>query len=194
MQNIKSKMIGDVKMGKTCVICGAPSGMYPLCIKHLKEKADGKVVKCATCNTWHEVDKPCGCDKTTCPQSITADTNKESNTSLTSSYDNCIVCGKTNKNPYYPQCIDCFDETKDFISTLNKNSTIREFRDYYYNLKGSITLMRDKATIRKNCNKLIAIATANEKNTGDTSLTDRFKKDIKDLTTSKTAIEKEYSE
>ncbi len=170
-------------MGKTCVICGAPSGMYPLCIKHLKEKADGKVVKCATCNTWHEIDKPCECNKSQANNSNTC-------------YDNCIVCGKTNKNPLHAQCLECYYETKDFMNSINKNSSIRELRDYYYNLKDSILLMRDTEVAKKNCNKLIAIAIVNEKSNNDTSLADRAEKDVIKLLTSKKTPEKEkqYSE
>ena len=48
-------------MAKTCVICGKPSGMYPLCAEHLKAKNEGTVVKCEECKTWHYVDKPCKC-------------------------------------------------------------------------------------------------------------------------------------
>ena len=49
-------------MAKTCVICGKPSGMYPLCVEHLKAKNEGTVVKCEECKTWHYVDKPCKCN------------------------------------------------------------------------------------------------------------------------------------
>lgn len=46
-------------MAKTCVICGKPSGMYPLCREHLQMKADGKVIKCEDCGTWHLANEPC---------------------------------------------------------------------------------------------------------------------------------------
>lgn len=46
-------------MGKNCVICGKPSGIYPLCREHLQMKAEGKVIKCETCGDWHFADKPC---------------------------------------------------------------------------------------------------------------------------------------
>lgn len=49
-------------MAKTCVICGKSSGMYPLCVEHLKAKNEGKVVKCEECKTWHYIDKPCQCN------------------------------------------------------------------------------------------------------------------------------------
>ena len=49
-------------MGKTCAICGKPSGMYPLCREHLKMKAEGKVVKCEDCGVWHLIDEPCDCE------------------------------------------------------------------------------------------------------------------------------------
>ena len=50
-------------MGKTCVICGKPSGMYPLCKEHLQMKNEGKVIKCEDCGAWHLKDEPCpNCD------------------------------------------------------------------------------------------------------------------------------------
>ena len=48
-------------MGKNCVICGKPSGMYPLCREHLQMKAEGKVVKCEECGKWHLITQYCGC-------------------------------------------------------------------------------------------------------------------------------------
>ena len=46
-------------MGKTCVICGKSSGIYPLCRHHLEMKAAGEVVKCENCGTWYEVKDGC---------------------------------------------------------------------------------------------------------------------------------------
>ena len=40
-------------MGKKCDICGENSGMYPLCIKHLKMKQENKVLKCPDCGKWY---------------------------------------------------------------------------------------------------------------------------------------------
>ncbi len=37
-------------MGKTCAICGAPSGNYPLCKKHYHNEA---IVKCEKCGHWY---------------------------------------------------------------------------------------------------------------------------------------------
>ena len=46
-------------MGKTCVICNRPSGMYPLCREHLQMKAAGEVIKCPDCGTWHLAKEKC---------------------------------------------------------------------------------------------------------------------------------------
>ena len=47
-------------MGKTCAICGKQGyKFYPLCYEHLQMKADGKVVKCEECGSWHFADQAC---------------------------------------------------------------------------------------------------------------------------------------
>ena len=48
-------------MAKNCVICGKPSGMYPLCKEHLEMKNNGQVEKCADCDTWYVVKDGCKC-------------------------------------------------------------------------------------------------------------------------------------
>ena len=50
-------------MRKTCVICGEPSGMYPLCRKHLQMKNEGLVVKCERCGKWYLTELGCDCQK-----------------------------------------------------------------------------------------------------------------------------------
>lgn len=104
-------------MGKTCVICGAPSGMYPLCIKHLKEKADGKVIKCTECNTWHEVDKPCRCQKTEPAthekNEVATTTTEEENKIITINEKNkskCITCGRSTDGLLF--CGGCYQKYK----------------------------------------------------------------------------------
>lgn len=42
-------------MAKVCQICNKPSGMYPLCIEHMKLKNEGKVVKNEKLNKWEIV-------------------------------------------------------------------------------------------------------------------------------------------
>lgn len=102
-------------MGKTCVICGKPSGMYPLCREHLQMKADGKVIKCEDCGMWHIVGSPCGC--------------KASN--KTSTMDNfistelgCLLCGEPANGFHF--CRACYAKYKDRsvdIRITNCNST-----------------------------------------------------------------------
>ncbi len=95
-------------MGKTCQICGAPSGMYPLCVKHLQEKQEGKVVKCEDCGKWHLVAQNCDCKKT------------EKYTELpTEGFDNCVVCGEATKG--YAFCRQCYKKysTEEMLDTLN---------------------------------------------------------------------------
>ena len=92
----------------------------------------------------------------------------------------CIVCGiKTKCN--YKQCPDCYQETKEYMGCLDKNSTISEFRQYYYNLKDYIFRMKDFERIKTNCNKLIAIAMANNNSNDDNALLERVYKDVQDL-------------
>ena len=102
-------------MGKTCAICGKPSGMYPLCREHLQMKSDGKVVKCENCGKWHVVGESCGCTFTEFP---------------TDGYTHCLLCGAETDG--YAFCRDCWgkhtkDELLDILngkkSSTSKNET-----------------------------------------------------------------------
>lgn len=92
----------------------------------------------------------------------------------------CVVCGSSIK-PKYFQCMDCYLETKEYMGGLDKNSTVTEFRQYYYNLKDYIFRLKDIEKIKTNCNKLIAIALTDNSSNDDSALTDRVYKDVKDL-------------
>ncbi len=46
-------------MGKTCVICGKPTGTFVFCREHQAEKEKGLIVKCNDCGTWHYADTVC---------------------------------------------------------------------------------------------------------------------------------------
>ena len=84
-------------MGKTCVICGKPSGMYPLCREHLQMKADGKVIKCEDCGTWHIVGSPCHCK------------TENQIDYIEKSFSNelcCIICGEPSNGKHF--CLDCY--------------------------------------------------------------------------------------
>ena len=83
-------------MGKTCVICGKPSGMYPLCREHLQMKAEGKVVKCEDCGAWHYVNEVCECQRQETEDVILN----------TSSDTECIICRKPSNGYWF--CKDCY--------------------------------------------------------------------------------------
>lgn len=157
-------------MGKNCVICGAPSGMYPLCRHHLQMKAAGEVEKCEQCGAWYEVEEGCpNCD-------IYEDDEIIEET-------NCVICGEPANG--YPQCKDCYYETRDYIGSLDKNSSVRKMRDYYYNLKERIVIINSLEEAQEQCKKLIAIAIAEENFNDDSSLIDRVYNDVETLLTKK---------
>lgn len=88
-------------MGKNCVICGKPSGMYPLCREHLEMKNKGEVVKCGKCGTWHLISAPCKCD--TEQKGI-----KENSVPTNSNELTCIVCGKPSNGKHF--CMECWNK------------------------------------------------------------------------------------
>ena len=88
-------------MGKTCQICGKPSGFYPLCTEHMKLKTEGKVIKCEQCQKWHLIDSPCDCDKNI--KENTQDGNK------------CIICESESKDKTL--CLNCY---KDILTKKNE--------------------------------------------------------------------------
>ena len=94
-------------MAKTCQICGANSGMYPLCTTHLKLKNEGKVEKCSDCGKWYLTDKKCSCKKTLF------------DTLPTEGFDKCILCGEQTKG--YAFCKKCWNEhnTDELLDILN---------------------------------------------------------------------------
>jgi len=97
----------------------------------------------------------------------------------------CIICGEPSNGK--PQCKNCYYETKDFMEVLDKNSSTRKIRDYYYNLKERILIIKSVEETRKQCNKLIAIAMVAETYNDDTSLIDRVYKDVEALMKGKQA-------
>lgn len=155
---------------KTCVICGKPSGMYPLCREHLQMKADGKVVKCEDCGVWHIVGEPCECDDY---EDIIPIERRQQDDGL------CIVCGEDAPNGSL--CRDCYYEMLDYKDSIDKNMKVFELKDYYFNLKNSIMRMRNFDYVQPNCNKLMALAVVAKDIYRDESLTDRVVNDIKDI-------------
>ena len=94
-------------MAKTCQICGANSGMYPLCTTHLKLKNEGKVEKCPECGKWHLTAQACSCKK------------PKFDTLPTEGFDKCVLCGEKTKG--YAFCKNCWKERgkKELLEILN---------------------------------------------------------------------------
>lgn len=113
-------------MAKNCVICGKPSGMYPLCREHLQMKTDGKVVKCEECGTWHLIDKPCNC----APAPLVAETKVEDNVPTLK----CIICGQDSNGYHF--CRSCYAKYKDRAVDIRITHCIEtEILDEYGNLQ-----------------------------------------------------------
>lgn len=168
-------------MGKNCVICGAPSGIYPLCKHHLQMKANGEVEKCENCGTWYEVENGCPNCKETQNDELNMDwlENDEEKNNV------CIICGEASNG--YPQCRDCYYETRNYMDSLDKNSSVRKMRDYYYNLKERIVIINGLEEAQEQCKKLIAIAITEDNINDDSSLLDRVYNDVEILLTKKRA-------
>ncbi len=81
--------------GKTCQICGKPSGKFPLCREHGAMLKDGKVVKCPDCGRYHLSERPC--------------TNCHPYTELPrEGFDTCVVCGKETNG--FAFCKNCYSK------------------------------------------------------------------------------------
>ena len=113
-------------MAKNCVICGKPSGIYPLCREHLQMKADGKVVKCEECGTWHLVNSPCNCLST---QKV-ADVKLDDATPALK----CIICGQDSNGYHF--CRSCYAKYKDRAVDIRiTHCSETEILDEYGNLQ-----------------------------------------------------------
>ena len=166
-----------------CPICGEPTSSYMgnarrdrLCRKHAKELKEGLIEQCPDCGNWHEKGKTCECKK--------EQTEKEPNG------DKCIVCGKPAHG--YPQCKECYNETRSHMDSLDKNNSVRQFRDYYYNLRERILIINDIKEVQNQCNKLIAIAIVNQNVNEDSSLFSRVHEDVEKLINAKNKIQKTF--
>lgn len=181
----------------TCPICGEPTRVYMgnarkdrLCGKHADELKAGKIQLCPDCNTWYNANEPCKCKAKKIPTSewkkefdkhvLPNPGIKEQSDELT-----CIICGAPSNGK--PQCKNCYNETKNHMESLDKNSTSRQLRDYYYNLKERIFIIKSLEATKNQCNKLIAIALTENSENEDSSLIDRVYKDVETLIKSKLA-------
>ncbi len=143
-----------------CVVCGAKTNGYAFCKACYNSMDYDKRLKILNGET-----------------TIEETNNTKSENSVKESQ--CIVCGKeANGNK---QCKNCYEVTKSFIDTLDKNGNVRKFRDYYYNLKERIVIIRDIETAQEQCNKLIAIAITNQNENDDSSLMDRVYSNVESL-------------
>lgn len=163
-----------------CPICGEPTYLHfgnprkdRLCRKHGTMEHNGEITQCSDCGKWYQTDKICECKTKIIKELPIEDTT-------------CIICGQ----PSYgkPQCKNCYYETKDFMEGLDKNTTTRKTRDYYYNLKERILIIKSLDEAQKQCNKLIAIAMVAELYNNDTSLIDKVYKDIEALIKGKQSL------
>lgn len=165
-----------------CPICGEPTNKYfgnyrkdRLCYKHGMMANAGEIVQCPDCGEWHSSDEDCECE-----EEYSLSESEENFIRLNEGHEFCVTCG--NPTPYGKlQCRDCYYETCDYMNSLNKNSLMNEFRDYYFNLKDAIFRMKDFDTVKSNCNKLIAIAYQNAESNDDSSLINRIEKDVNNL-------------
>lgn len=94
-------------MGKTCVICGKPSGMYPLCREHLEMKNNGEVIKCPDCGAWHLAKEPCKCLTDSGENTELQDTVKQNGDSELT----CIICGKPSNGKHF--CYECWNKYRE---------------------------------------------------------------------------------
>lgn len=94
----------------------------------------------------------------------------------------CIICGETTKNGWQYLCSGCYSKCLEFTKEMNKNYSIKEYRDYYYNAKSNIyTLTGFEKFIKPNCIKLIAIAKACNRYALSDSLLSSVKQDVKEI-------------
>lgn len=131
-------------MGKTCVMCGKPSGMYPLCREHLQMKAAGKIVKCDDCGTWHYADRPCECE--------IKETDTEKETIRQDHELTCIICGQPSNGKHF--CKACYFKYKDrSVDIRITNCTKTQILDEYGNL---IYKTDDGRKVRSRAEKIIS--------------------------------------
>jgi hypothetical protein len=157
-----------------CPICGEATSVYmgnsrkdKLCRLHGKMANAGEIIQCEKCLTWHKKDELCTCSE---PQKTDKQTDENTH---------CVICGQESNGK--PQCKICYTETKGYMDTLDKNNTVRKLRDYYYNLKERILIMRSIKETKDQCNKLIAIAITQENVNDDSSLIERVYTDVQTL-------------
>lgn len=150
-------------MGKTCQICGKPSGMYPLCKDCFVLRDNGEIVKDEGNGKW-----------------VRIETSKSSAKILSQTQNNnCVICGKTSSGK--PLCKDCYYECREIEDEIDRNKKPFELRDYYYNLKSANYRIVDIKNVIYNCKKMVALANITNDSYDDTSLVSRVVEDIKEI-------------
>lgn len=145
--------------GKTCQICGKPSGIYPLCKEHLQLKNDGKVIKDDS-GSWILLSE----EKT--------------------SESNCVICNNPSNGKTL--CLECYKESVERKDEFDKNQKPFELKDYYFNLRSNIYRIANFEYVKNNSKKLFALAYLVNEIHKDSSLLSRVTDDVKDIIEKKT--------
>lgn len=114
-------------MGKSCVICGAPSGMYPLCRLHLKMKNEGLVAKCEHCGKWYLVADGCDCQKA--EKKLSSDFDEEDVEQPLR--NQCLTCGEDANGFWF--CRDCYRKyhNKTLVLKVTNCTEVETLSDVY---------------------------------------------------------------
>lgn len=135
--------------GKTCAICGKPSGMYPLCVACMKEKNNGNVVKCEKCGAWHRASETCVCSA----QAVKApELVKSEKAKAPEGIGQCIICGADSGSKYF--CKSCYSKFKDHTVIL-KVINCRDFEIEEKYADGVIYMCKDGHKVRSKSEKMI---------------------------------------
>lgn len=113
---------------KNCVICGKPSGIYPLCKHHLEMKSEGKVVKD---NNGNWVEKY---------SNYYDDDYYDDDDDYLDEEENevCVLCGSPT-NYGYLFCKDCFkNRVKETRYNFNHNRSEQKIRDQYFVIRNLV--------------------------------------------------------
>lgn len=162
-------------MAKTCDVCGAPSGFFPLCKECNELKEQGIVYKDELKGRW-----------------IMNKENDVREEQKRQKDGKCVVCGEDAPNGSL--CRDCWYEMLDYKDSFDKNSKVFELKDYYFNLRSNIYRMKNPNFILSNCNKLMALASLTKDLFHDDSLTARAVNDIKEIVEKKIPNEEKTNE
>lgn len=147
----------------SCKICGAKSGIYPLCPDCFKLRDQGKIQKCENCGEWHYTVNPCKCEsKRTIVKNLPQDAETENS--------KCIICGLDSNGKEV--CKFCYSEILTKEEEIDKNLRPWELKDYFYNLNSSIYRVKENNYALGQIYKLFAIAWILKNLHKDTQLSD----------------------